>query len=186
MTLPSHRWRASPGEFRTAWITASLCIVLIVIASAKPAWFESSRSNQTPPTHEPQPQPQASTEPPPRHPPAAATAQRDPNAQRRHSSHATEAKPPHHATTSKRSAPASQPAAGYYVQLGAFSTMQRATALLKRATRHGFPTTIHRNKHALFAVWVGPEAHKKAAEATRKRIKASLNLDGFIIRQRAP
>jgi len=192
--MPEHTpWQASQTEQRTAWSLAGFCMIVVLIASLHPQWFDfpridnnsssqqSSNIYPTEPRHH-MTQPEAPQKPANHHrekeatPPAASppsaetkspvTAKPNMAKQMVHPSQALPA----------------QPAAGYYIQLGAFKEYARAQGLADRLSHLGWPSQII-VRGQLHAVWAGPASTRAKAKQLQQAIAAKLRNKGFIIQQ---
>jgi DedD protein len=89
--------------------------------------------------------------------------------------------------TPTRDAPASaiaNRAAGWAVQVGAFSTEADALTLRDRLRSGGQPAFVERvptDKGELFRVRVGPELRREAADALKATLKQRFALDGIVV-----
>jgi cell division septation protein DedD len=75
-------------------------------------------------------------------------------------------------------------AAGWAVQVGAFSTEADALTLRDRLRSGGQPAFVERvptDKGALFRVRVGPELRREAANALKATLKQRFALDGIVV-----
>lgn len=75
-------------------------------------------------------------------------------------------------------------AAGWAVQVGAFSTQADALALRDRLRSGGQPAFLERvptDKGELFRVRVGPELRRESAEALKATLKQRFALDGIVV-----
>jgi len=170
-------WQASLIEQRTAWAIAALCVGLILAASSFPQWFDFSS--------EPAPRAGKSITPP-----AVQQAAATPKAAAAHGS-----KPVHHVQqpiqhklpaavkkSPEKPTATSNPASGYYIQMGAFKGNQRAKAMVSRLQQQGFTAhVIKRNQ--LHAVWIGPTNDRTGADQLHQRIARHLPGKGFIVHQ---
>ncbi len=169
-------WQASLLEQRMAWGIAAICIMLVMLASARPEWFDFTTPHPTPVAKQTQ---STSTK-------HAATRQRQ--------THPTRAKPP--ATAAKKApvihakaktSPLAKPTAitgGFYVQVGAFKEHLRARGLADQLKRQGSSVVIVSKKDGLHAVWIGPKKTRAEAEKLLKTMHLKHNNKGFIIHQK--
>lgn len=75
-------------------------------------------------------------------------------------------------------------AAGWAVQVGAFSKAEDANALRDRLRGGGQPAFVERvptDKGELFRVRVGPELRREAADALKATLKQRFGLDGMVV-----
>lgn len=178
----SGNWKASTLEQRIAWGMAASCIMLVLLASARPEWFDFSTSQQKQATKQTARQALST---PTKH---AATQQRKIHLKARIIPPATAAKklPAVHAKT-KSPPPVKKPIAitdGFYVQLGAFHESARAQGLADQLKRNGWTTVIASKPNGLHAVWVGPKKTRSEAEKLRKAIHLKLKNKGFIVHKK--
>jgi len=75
----------------------------------------------------------------------------------------------------------SRPVSGYYVQLGAFKEKQRAVALQKKLASH-WKAILKEKANNMTAVWVGPYPNSKEAEAAKHSIALRNKMKGFIVK----
>jgi len=168
-------WQASPLEQRIAWGVATCCMILVLLASARPEWFAATRSIQkqvvrhaqaTHPKHQAKPRRHAHVKAPPKS----------------HAAHPVTQRPIH--PKASPPAPAVKTAAvasGYYVQLGAFHEHPRAQGLADQLKRHGWHAVIAPTQGGLHAVWIGPKQTRDAAETLLKTIQRKSGNKGFIV-----
>jgi len=182
MTCPSN-WQASFTEQRSAWGIACISIVLILIASTQPQWFDFSAP--IPPAT------QAKIEPQQPLPPTHIITPVKPSLSHLPAKKTPTIKPvikpvikkisPKHAKTVAKTAIA----AGYYVQLGAFEERVRAQRLVNRLAKKGWSIKLVNKKDGLYGVWIGPKATHKQVEKLLHTIQKTLKYKGFIIQQPA-
>jgi DedD protein len=189
-------WKASLTEHRTAWIVASCCLLVILTAAIKPDLFEF-------PQHESvgeEPAVPASMEeiiaeqiaPPIEDeaeavvveaakeiaPPKAVITPSKPVVEK------TPAKPTPAPSKAEAATKPSAPAAGYYVQLGAFGERPRAQGLVDQLKLQGWSAVIAPKPGGLHAVWAGPEKDRGSAERLQKEIERKLKTKGFVVQQK--
>ncbi len=156
-----------------AWGIAACCIILVVLASARPEWFDFSRPNQK----------QVATLSPSDPAKHATAHQRKTHIQK--TQKPTHASPPAKAATvhatDKPAAKTEQIAGGFYVQLGAFQELPRAQGLADQIKRKGWHSVISPTKGGLHAVLVGPKQTRNEAETLLKSIQGRIKNKGFIV-----
>ncbi|MDQ6996963.1 MAG: SPOR domain-containing protein [Mariprofundus sp.] len=176
----SGEWTASLLEQRLAWGIAASCIILVLLASARPAWFDFS-------TAQPKQTARQATK-------QALPTPAKPVAAKPHKTHLntrTKAHKVHAKTTSKPSTSPSPPiekkhtiAEGFYVQFGAFRQRFRAQGLADQLQRKGWRPVIANTQGGLHAVWVGPKKTRNEAEKLRKAIHLKFKNKGFIVHKK--
>jgi len=170
----SGNWQASLLEQRIAWAVATVCLILVLLTSTRPAWFDFSTSG-----HKPVARHAATT--PVKH------AIRKTNAPIKKAPPALRAvsPPKQHTVHSKtKQAPTKKVitvARGFYIQLGAFNERPRAQGLADRLQHQGWHTVIASTQGGLHAVWIGPKPTRRAAETLLKAVQARLKNKGFIV-----
>ena len=163
-----------------AWGIAACCIILVVLASARPEWFDFSGPKQK----------QVATLVPSE--PANPTPAKHATPHHRITHIQKNRKPTHvsppaktptvHATDkSTPAAKTEQIAGGFYVQLGAFQEHPRARGLADQIKRKGWHSVISPTKGGLHAVLVGPKHTRNEAETLLKAIQGSIKKKGFIV-----
>jgi len=177
----SDNWQASLLEQRMAWGIAASCIMLVLLASSRPEWFDFST---------PQPK-QAAKQTAAAHP--AAQLRKTPVKKIHTKPHAIHPKQTTtaHAKTKTKSTQTPVPvkksppiSSGFYVQLGAFQERPRAQGLADQIKRKGWRVVITTKKDGLHAVWVGPRKTRSEAEKLLNAIYLKLKNKGFIIHQK--
>ncbi|GAV19508.1 rare lipoprotein A [Mariprofundus micogutta] len=184
-------------EHRTAWIVASLSLLIMLIAAVKPDLFEAGPDRPAVAEQQLQkvyPDEQKAIE---ENSVADSVAKKDVIAEPFKPA-VIDAKP-----ATKKAVPVEkkvtkavkQPAvvktvkkaaSGYYIQLGAFNEKPRAQGLVDQLRQSGWHGLINEKSTGLFAVWAGPESNRKAAETLQQAIERKLKLKGFIIHHKAP
>jgi len=166
MEKQAGEWQASLIEQRTAWGIAAGCMILVVIASARPDWFDlstwsqpSKRAESVATTLQPSP-------------PKAVVSQARPPAM-----HPPSVRPHHH------QAAAASIANGYYVQMGAFQQRSRAQGMVRHLKKRGWKAVLTTTQGGLHAVWIGPKRTRSEAETLLKIIRTKLKNKGFIVHQ---
>jgi len=177
----SGNWQASLLEQRMAWGIAAVCIMLVLLASARPEWFEFDLF--APPPKQVTKQAQTT---PAKH---VVTRQRQthPATHARQPAKALKKAPAIHAKAKASPPTVAKHAAiadGFYVQLGAFKERPRAQGLADQLKRKGWATVIAIKADGLHAVWVGPEKTRGEAEKLRKAIQRKLRNKGFIVHKK--
>ncbi len=199
---PAKDWRASLAEHRSAWIIATACVVLVIVAALRPELFhpspsteeQSSVAEQKPQTYAPVAANRSGPNPPadvPASVPDRATDQPAPEASKPAPGQASRPLPRHveaparKATPHKSDASPSQPlvSGSYYVQVGAFRDQDHAKRLARRISRQGWHAHVVRKSENLHAVWVGPRASRSLAQTLQESLKQRLNLNGFIVKK---
>jgi len=164
-----------------AWGVAASCMILIMLASTRPAWFEFDFSTvQQPPLTSP-----ALTAPATH----VVTQQRNTQAKLPAQPHPAAVKktPTLHAKTNTAPYPAKKHTAiadGFYIQLGAFHERPRAQGLADQLKRNGWSAVIAGKPGGLHAVWVGPKKTRAGAETLRKAIHHKFKNKGFIVHKK--
>lgn len=190
-------WQASLREHRTAWIVASLCLLLIVVASIKPDLFElpeqvaePEQSQEAVTRHE---QSLAERIAPPieeKSEPVANKVEPQPVIEPEQPLAVIDAAKPTPAKKAPETKPVSTPVAktapstlssGYYVQLGAFGEKTRAQGLVDQLKRQGFSAVIAPKPGGLHAVWAGPKRNRDSATRLQTAIEKRLKSKGFIV-----
>jgi len=176
----SANWQASLLEQRMAWGIAACCIILVVLASARPEWLDFSGPKKK----------QIATLAPsePAKPAPAKHATVHPRkTQVQKAQKPTHVSPPAKAPTvhaidkPKPAAKTEQIAGGFYVQLGAFKEYPRALGLADQIKRKGWHSIISPTKGGLHAVLVGPKQTRNEAEKLLKSIQGRIKNKGFIV-----
>ena len=158
-----------------AWGIAAGCIILVVLASARPEWFDFSGPKQK----------QVATlslSGPAKH--ATAPHRKTHMQKNRKPTHVSPpAKAPtvHAIDKPKPAAKTEQIAGGFYVQLGAFKEHPRARGLADQIKRKGWHSIISPTKGGLHAVLVGPKQTRNEAETLLKSIQGRIKKKGFIV-----
>ena len=171
----STNWQASLLEQRMAWGIAACCIILVVLASGRPEWFDFFNPNQK----------QVATLSPSGPAKHATAHQRKTHIQK--AKKPTHVSPPAKAPTvhaidkPKPAAKTEQIAGGFYVQLGAFKEYPRALGLADQIKRKGWHSIISPTKGGLHAVLVGPKQTRNEAETLLKSIQGRIKNKGFIV-----
>ncbi|MDX8406039.1 MAG: SPOR domain-containing protein [Mariprofundus sp.] len=170
MPEPSH-WHASGQEQRVAWIVTACCVITILAASYYPQWFDFSsavNNQQEKPAstlHQTGTTPQKTAAVEPVH---------------RKSVVVTDRPVLHNNSKTATASTTVRPAAGYYIQFGAFRELARANKLADRLRHLGWkPQIVIRNK--LHIVWVGPESSQAKAERLHATISKKMSNRGFIV-----
>jgi cell division septation protein DedD len=172
-------WMASPAETRTAWIIASMSIVLVVSAFSWPM-ISNHTTDDAVTTDKPQHPIQNKTE-------TASIEKIIAKAQTQERQHIkSQPKPsvltPAPVPTPKvQAAKASTLAKGYYVQVGAFKEQARAETLQKKLAAN-WATHIKSKPNNLFAVWAGPYPSSKEAERVKTSLASRAKIKGFIVK----
>jgi len=180
-------------EHRTAWVIASLCLLLVAIVSLKPDLFEftskpepitqsrapevATTMSEEIPIAEPVKEAQKETVPVPVKPAVidaqltrvAPVAKKDPP---------VKSPPPVKPAAAK--IPIS-PATGFYIQLGAFKERARAQGQVDQLRLHGWDAVIYRKKNNFFAVLAGPRSTRSDAATLQKSIERKMKSKGFIV-----
>jgi len=168
-------WTTTPAETRIAWITASLCVVVIIVAflwpQIKPDSASESKSIQTK-TAKTIPAPSLAKSPPVISKPATKPVEKPKTA--------PQAKKRVKVTVTK-AIPAKSLASGYYIQLGAFKDSTRAQKLSKKLAST-WKTHITSRPNGMLAVWNGPYATFKEASLYREKITSTTKLKGFVVK----
>ncbi len=184
----SGNWQASLLEQRMAWGIAAGCLILVLLASSRPGWFDFSA-----------PRPTASVSKQLTKQAVAQPLVTPTTHAARHTQPAVHPEPP---ATAAKTAPATHAkrnikpsrrpvkahvtiADGFYIQLGAFHERPRARGLADQLKRKGFPAVIISKSDGLHAVWVGPKHSRGGAEKLLQAIHRKLKHKGFIIHQKA-
>jgi len=162
-----------------AWGIAASCIMLVLLASVRPEWFDFSTSSQKPTSKQALSGSAKHT----------ATQPRKTHLKTRQTAPATAAKKPPamHAKTKSPPPPAKKQntiSGGFYVQLGAFQQRPRAQGLADQLKRNGWMAVIVSKPDGLHAVWVGPKKMRSEAEKLRKAIHRKLKNKGFIVHKK--
>jgi len=171
----SANWQASLLEQRMAWGIAACCIILVVLASARPEWFDFSGPKQK----------QVATLVPSEPTKHASAHQRKMHIQK--AKKPTRVSPPAKAPTvhqTDKPTPAAKTehiSGGFYVQLGAFKEHPRARGLADQIKRKGWHSVILPTKGGLHAVLVGPKQTRNEAEKLLKSIQGRIKKKGFIV-----
>jgi len=179
------KWHASLLEQRIAWAVAASCLILVLLASARPAWFDFSTPAQTQATGHIEPVLHKTI--PAKHSVAKRSITKRPVAKKAVAGQAvTPAKKLRavHANTKPASTPARTQAMlahGFYIQLGAFNERPRAQGLADRLQHQGWHTVIAPTQGGLHAVWIGPRPTRRGAEILLKTVHARLKNKGFIV-----
>ncbi|PJA31481.1 MAG: hypothetical protein CO187_09200 [Zetaproteobacteria bacterium CG_4_9_14_3_um_filter_53_7] len=187
-------WHASLTEHRTAWILSCSCLLLIALAVAKPDLFDPSSYSTPPAPQQAQAEKEAGTPPPP---PVEEEVETEAvtkvadivetakpaviDAGAKTETPAPVAKAAPTVVTPAKPGPVSAPAAGYYVQLGAFSEKSRAQGLVDQLASSGWHAVVYQKSATLFAVWAGPESDRKAVDTLQKAIEGKMKIKGFIV-----
>jgi len=171
----SDNWQASPLEQRIAWAVAASCIILVVIASSRPAWFDvstySAHHASATAAHPSEPANRA-VGAPPTHQQAQTHHHATPSHRLDHARHSA---PTHHRNPTKL-------AHGFYIQLGAFNERLRAQGLADQLKHRGWHhTVIASTKGGLHAVWIGPKSTRSAAVTLLKTVQRTFKNKGFIV-----
>ena len=168
-------WTTTPAETRTAWITASLCVVVIIVAflwpQIKPDSGSESKRVQAKTTKT------VTTAPVAKAPPLISKPATKPVEKPKA---ALQAKKRVKSTVTK-AIPAKSLASGYYVQLGAFRDSTRARKLSKKLAPT-WKTHITSRPNGMLAVWNGPYATFKEASLYREKIISTTKLKGFVVK----
>ena len=195
----NQEWQASLNEHRSAWILALCCLLLILITSLKPDLFKPSQEEAVnavdsestadraslaekiaPPLHEDRAvvKPKVIENRPVIEKKAVAKAATS-------AEKASTTKAQANNTKKTVAKTGSSPAAGYYVQLGAFREKPRAQGLADQLKRQGWQAIVSKlpNK-ALHAVWAGPKTSQAAAEKLQAAINKKMKIKGFIIQKK--
>jgi len=166
-------WQASLFEQRTAWGIAACCMVLVLLVSTRPEWFDFSFANQKQATERQLKQ--------------SPAQQRTAHVNARVKPHPLAPKKPHVASTQAQPHVAakktSEIAKGFYIQLGAFKERPRAQGLADQLKRKGWHTVVFTKQGGLHAVWVGPRKTNSEAERLLKSILLKLKNKGFIVQK---
>jgi len=161
-----------------AWGIAASCMILVLLASARPEWFEFDLST-----------PQQTSLGAKQTLTAPATQQHKTQLKTHLKPHSTAVKKPPvvHAKTKPSSPPVKNHAAianGFYIQLGAFHERPRAQGLADQLKRSGWAAVITSKPGGLHAVWVGPKKTRSEAETLRNALHRKFKNKGFIVHKK--
>jgi len=172
-------WITTPAETRTAWITASLCVVVIIGAFL---WPQLKPDSET--VHVPAKAPATVLKRSlPKTPPAPVKPAAQPKQIAKPVEKAKSSPQPKKSVkaATAKTVPATSLATGYYVQLGAFKDSKRAKKLSKKLAPT-WKTHIASRPNGMIAVWVGPYKTNKEAARYRDKIASTTKLKGFVVK----
>jgi len=191
MTPMLTKWKAGAREYRLALIVAvagSLALVLLIVA---PSWFpagqitsDTKASQTTAYSLPPKPEQDAPADIKTNHAPAPQKTEKHPTPQINTPSPVKAASHRQSSlATNRHMKDKNKLKHGYYIQVGAFKDVVKATKLANSLQHAGWHVQIISKKNALHAVLTGPWVTRARARNAKQKLSDKNKLKGFIIQQ---